>query len=125
MSKWIERKYSVVRKAKRHGLIPRKTVCEVCGKPSRHNHHEDYKKPLEVTHLCSKCHQARHRQLGWGAPGKPNDYNFAAIPVGWFAFAPNNSVTRIRGIAYYYSKKTGMAFKCFTYNDGVIIFRTK
>lgn len=36
--------------------------CEDCGESNTVKHHEDYKKPLEVTWLCCSCHAKRHRK---------------------------------------------------------------
>ena len=35
--------------------------CEICGEPATDRHHPNYSKPLEVMHLCGKC----HRQIHW------------------------------------------------------------
>ena len=34
--------------------------CEICGYPKAEAHHENYKKPLEITWLCRVCHLQRH-----------------------------------------------------------------
>lgn len=34
--------------------------CEQCGHPESQMHHHDYTKPLEVHHLCRKCHDSLH-----------------------------------------------------------------
>lgn len=63
------RAYAAVIKAKRDGvLIPQ--PCERCRKKKTLAHHEDYARPLDVMWLCRKCHQRRHRQLGWGFRGR-------------------------------------------------------
>jgi hypothetical protein len=45
--------------------IIRPEYCTKCGTGERtiHGHYEDYSKPKEVQHLCTKCHAERH---GWG-----------------------------------------------------------
>lgn len=42
--------------------IPLKEKCEICGAKARDRHHEDYSKPLEVIHVCSKCHRKLDRE---------------------------------------------------------------
>lgn len=52
-----------VRKAVLSGKLIRPAFCEICKcvcKP--HGHHEDYKKPLEVIWMCSKCHLYYHQK---------------------------------------------------------------
>jgi len=62
--KWIERNklkrmaHHMVSNAIRDGRLIKKP-CEVCGKEAE-SHHEDYYKPLEVTWLCIKHHNAHH-----------------------------------------------------------------
>ncbi len=49
-----------------HALISGKLVrgvCEVCGLPNAHAHHEDYSKPLEVMWLCRHHHRMFHTFL--------------------------------------------------------------
>jgi len=49
--------HSIIREAIRLGKITRPFACEICFsicKPEAH--HEDYRKPLEVDWLCTKCH---------------------------------------------------------------------
>lgn len=49
--------YRIVAAALRTGKLKRrKCECGVLGQA----HHEDYSKPLEVTWLCHRCHNARH-----------------------------------------------------------------
>jgi hypothetical protein len=45
----------------RRGKI-QKLPCENCGEENAQMHHEDYRKPLEVTWLCRKCHLHLHKQ---------------------------------------------------------------
>ena len=35
-------------------------VCEKCGEPDAHAHHDDYSKPLEVRWLCRQHHEELH-----------------------------------------------------------------
>ncbi len=52
--------YTVLRKARRHGVI-NEMPCIRCGSMlNLHAHHEDYSKPLEVEWLCASCHRRRH-----------------------------------------------------------------
>jgi excinuclease UvrABC ATPase subunit len=38
--------------------------CETCGGADKlEAHHEDYRRPLEVTWLCTRCHGNRHREI--------------------------------------------------------------
>ena len=41
----------------------KRNPCIICGNPRSLGHHPDYSKPLEVTWLCSKHHQALHNNL--------------------------------------------------------------
>lgn len=47
------------------GNIEKSDSCEKCGVSDQkiEGHHEDYKKPREVTWLCTRCHCARHKEL--------------------------------------------------------------
>ncbi len=49
----------------RDGLI-QKSCCEVCGTWDVVAHHKDYDKPLEITWLCPKHHEAWHKENGEG-----------------------------------------------------------
>lgn len=51
--------------AVRDGRLHKPSVCESCGenKKGLHGHHHDYSKPLEVTWLCTSCHQEEHNRL--------------------------------------------------------------
>jgi hypothetical protein len=52
-----------VRKAVLFGKLIRPEFCEVCKVECKpHGHHEDYKKPLEVIWMCSKCHLYHHQK---------------------------------------------------------------
>lgn len=53
-------------KARYHVLL--KEQCEICGAKATARHHPDYSKPLEVMHLCSKCHMGFHPR-----PNKKNN----------------------------------------------------
>jgi ribosomal protein S27AE len=50
----------------RDGRITRQP-CERCGASQVHAHHDDYRKPLAVRWLCSRCHGAEHasRNESW------------------------------------------------------------
>ena len=54
--------YSAVNAALRSGLVVRNS-CVKCGEGRAEAHHEDYRKPIDVTWLCRKCHAARHREI--------------------------------------------------------------
>lgn len=55
--------YLVQLRLKDGGLV-RPSTCTACGAPCKPDgHHTDYRKPLDVTWLCRKCHQAEHRRL--------------------------------------------------------------
>ena len=41
----------------------KKQLCEACGSPNAHKHHDDYSKPLEIRWLCVSCHMAHHKLL--------------------------------------------------------------
>lgn len=63
------------RKKLRHavgaGWVQKPELCP-CGAPVDHAHHPDYRKPLDVEWLCSKCHGERHRKTHC-AQGHPFD----------------------------------------------------
>ena len=57
------RAYSAISRAIRRGEVKR-GPCSMCGSEKRtHGHHEDYRRPLDVTWLCPSCHGRRHRQI--------------------------------------------------------------
>ena len=52
----------LTQQALRRGDLRHALFCEACGSNEKlEAHHDDYTKPLQVTWLCSKCHQAWHR----------------------------------------------------------------
>ncbi len=51
--------YHKVRKAVKNGLLIRKN-CECESQKLTVAHHDDYNKPLDVKHLCRKCHAHIH-----------------------------------------------------------------
>jgi hypothetical protein len=54
--------HSIVRKAIRLGELVRPEICPGCDETIFvEAHHNDYKKPLEINWLCSKCHGLEHR----------------------------------------------------------------
>ena len=57
--KWARRQ---VQSAIRSGRLVRPDKCDYCGEGGRkiHAHHEDYKKPMDVEWLCTRCHGTRH-----------------------------------------------------------------
>ena len=65
---------ATVRNAKILGLIPSEGRCTACDKfVSGHfyQHHHDFRRnPCRVIPLCTKCHNRRHRALGWGVGGR-------------------------------------------------------
>lgn len=130
MSKWTER-WGATTVATRKGALKHHSAvrCERCHRPSQVKHHEDYSKPLEVTYLCQKCHMARHKELGWGVNGRPSEYNFERIPVGWFATCTGETIQRISAMLFNLKRKRKaekeMDFKAFTSESGVIVFRLK
>ena len=62
--KYPERRLAnhMVNNAIREGRLER-GVCEVCGNPKVHGHHDDYYKPLEVRWLCATHHHEHHVKL--------------------------------------------------------------
>ena len=53
----------LLRSAVRRDIIKR-SPCVICGtNKDIHGHHDDYKKPLEVTWLCRSCHYLWHKLL--------------------------------------------------------------
>lgn len=40
-----------------------KGLCEVCGSPKVHGHHDDYSKPLAVRWLCHGHHREHHSKI--------------------------------------------------------------
>lgn len=58
---------SAVSNALRGGRLTKPDYCSSCGaKAVLHGHHDDYSRPLDVVWLCTLCHKARHKELGWG-----------------------------------------------------------
>ncbi len=53
-----------------------RTHCESCGliAPELRFHHDSYDHPLAIVALCPRCHDARHRELGWGYAGGPDGW---------------------------------------------------
>lgn len=48
------------------GDLIRPDRCECCGQAAyTYAHHEDYREPLTVEFLCSRCHQLRHKRGEW------------------------------------------------------------
>lgn len=66
--KWMERHperraaHITLGNAVRDGKINKPDRCEACGDRHKriHGHHEDYRKPLDVTWLCPPCHRLIH-----------------------------------------------------------------
>lgn len=56
-AKWLARR--AVNDAIKCGRMKRQ-LCEVCGDPNTHGHHDDYSRPLDVRWLCPKHHAAVH-----------------------------------------------------------------
>ncbi len=55
------RAHVLIRRALKYGELKKPDNCEKCGKQTYLiGHHPDYKKPLEVFWVCSKCHGAIH-----------------------------------------------------------------
>ncbi len=130
MSKWSER-YSKVITAVRHGKLkrPNDSVCQECGALKAHKHHDDYAKPLEVMYLCRTCHRKRHKELNWGIGGRVKGkwkYNLRDIPIGGFVFIETGQ-PRMSSYLNSYKRKMlpGSDFKSFSFETGVIVFRTK
>ena len=46
--------------AKKQGIL-KQMPCQVCGNTKTEAHHDDYKKPLDVTWLCKKHHLEHHK----------------------------------------------------------------
>ena len=45
------------------GKIKKPSKCEICGEDTiLHGHHSNYKEPLNVLWLCSRCHGIKHRK---------------------------------------------------------------
>jgi ribosomal protein S27AE len=63
---WIKRNpeasraHHKVKYAKKVGKLLQQP-CRSCGNPESQAHHEDYRKPLDVTWLCRRCHRELHR----------------------------------------------------------------
>ena len=57
---------SLLREAVRRGRVEKPDACSACGevkgKRRIQGHHEDYRKPYDVTWLCAKCHGKQHRR---------------------------------------------------------------
>jgi hypothetical protein len=58
-------KSNKLRAAVRDGRLkrPKDAICSKCGAPNAIKHHESYRKPLQITYLCRKCHAARHKEI--------------------------------------------------------------
>ncbi len=55
--------HNAVYKARKKGKLCDKMFCEICGKAKpEHRHHEDYKKPLKLIWVCTKCHDSLKRK---------------------------------------------------------------
>ena len=61
------RAYNLVLDALRSGELVKPDCCSHCGEYIRprdlHAHHHDYKKPLDVTWLCQRCHHKLHQEI--------------------------------------------------------------
>lgn len=123
--------YKAVARAKKEGVIKTAYNCQKCGQEKALNaHHDDYSKPLDVQFLCVKCHQARHRELGWGVTdGKPKlscEYNFAMLQdIYDFAILKGENIKHVSMLCNRFKNHTGRALKCFTSVDGVVVMRVK
>lgn len=51
--------HAKVQNALRTGKLTRQ-LCDRCGRPDTHAHHEDYSRPLDVVWLCLTCHTVLH-----------------------------------------------------------------
>jgi len=60
---WRPEAYATLRAAFRAGLIKPPSACVRCHVETLRlvPHHEDYRKPLDVVWLCTKCHGWHHR----------------------------------------------------------------
>lgn len=54
-------RYAATNAIKR-GKLDRKP-CAACDAPKSQAHHEDYRRPLDITWLCPGCHSDRHQHL--------------------------------------------------------------
>jgi len=59
-----------VHKAVRDGVLNKPDSCSKChqvieDKSKLHAHHFNYKKPLDVMWVCTKCHRKIHAYLNW------------------------------------------------------------
>jgi len=65
---WVKRNpkkraaHCAVSNAIRGGLLIR-GPCESCGNEKSQAHHDDYRRPLDVRWLCSKCHSDHHAAI--------------------------------------------------------------
>lgn len=50
----------MVEQAVKDGTLE-KSPCVICDKLPSEAHHSDYKKPLDITWLCKRCHDRHHR----------------------------------------------------------------
>lgn len=50
--------HNTINHAVRNGSVPKPTDlnCHFCSKQGREYHHKDYSKPLDVTSVCTDCH---------------------------------------------------------------------
>ncbi len=131
--------------AKRYGVLDPSKTCQRCKRQTKiHGHHNDYSKPLEILWLCPKCHQAVHKELGFGMAGRPRkhekpraiesfykspkldtDYDFEKLDLLEYALIKGHKLSAIGRSVYCFRRRTGRVLKFHKTKFGTLVIRIK
>lgn len=111
--------------AARSGKIKIPKECSKCGEVTKTKaHHEDYRFPLKVRHLCDPCHKSIHRALK--TKTKPNYYNFDILERFEWVLVTDSSISRICALACNLGRATGRKLLCANLGgEGILVIRIK